>query len=370
MVINMNYRNLCGEKVFPLGFGCMRFPMKDGTPDIPETKKIIRHAIDEGLNYIDTAYFYHDGKSEEILSEVLADGYREKVFLATKMPLVYVKCEEDFDRIFNEQLERLKTDYIDFYLLHAVSLERWDNLVLKFGLIEKMQKLKREGKVKHIGFSFHDTVDAFKRIVTEYDGCEFCQIQLNYIDVNNQAGMEGLEFAYKKGLSVVIMEPLLGGKLASPGKEVMETLGKNKTAAKHGFDFLWDRKEISVVLSGMSSAEQVEENLKSAKECKVGMLSEKEKEAYVLSKKMYDSKKPISCTACNYCMPCPVGIDIPGTFKFSNDAADKNYFEAKSDYISLGSPSDKCVSCKACESQCPQKLQISKLMKLIKESYE
>lgn len=366
----MNYRNFCGEKVFPLGFGCMRFPLKDDAPDVPEVNRILRHAIDEGVNYIDTAYFYHGGKSEEIVGNALDGGYREKVLLATKMPIGMVKSPEDFDRIFAEQLQRLKTDHIDCYLFHAVNLERWENVVLKFGLIDKMNALKRNGLVKYIGFSFHDTLSAFKRVVTEYEGCDFCQIQLNYIDVNNQAGIEGLKFASRCGLSVVIMEPLLGGKLADPGNDVLEVLGKDKTAARHGFEFLWDMEEVSVVLSGMSSATQVEENLKTAKESKIGMLSEQERNSFKLAKKVYDSHRPIACTGCSYCMPCPSGVDIPKTFKFCRDYAERTYFAALDKYKEMERPADKCIACKACEQQCPQKLEISKLMKEIKEYYE
>lgn len=231
----MQYRKMgnTGVEVSALGFGCMRMPVLEGQPDncIDEARAIgmIRHAIDSGVNYIDTAYFYHHEASEPLVGKALRDGYREKVNLATKMPVYAVEKEEDFDFFLNNQLERLQTDHIDFYLMHALSLDSWKNKVLKFDLLTKAQKARAEGKVRYLGFSFHDNEAAFLEILNGFDGWDFCQIQMNYIDVENQATLRGLEAAHKKGLGVVIMEPLLGGKLANLSPQVKNTLDGSRT---------------------------------------------------------------------------------------------------------------------------------------------
>ena len=218
----MKYRTLAGENVSVLGFGCMRFPTTSKNAediDIEKSTAMLRHAAENGVNYFDTAYVYHGGKSESFIGEALKP-YRDKINFATKCPTWEVKCEEDFDRILTEQLERLQTDHIDFYLMHALDKDRFENIVLKFNLIDKLNKAKAEGKIRHIGFSFHDDVEAFKKIIDANPAWEFCQIQFNYINLNYQAGLEGLEYAHKKGLDVIIMEPLLGGKLANPSEQV------------------------------------------------------------------------------------------------------------------------------------------------------
>jgi len=241
-----------------LGFGMMRLKKReDGSIDEEWAIKTLRSAIDNGLTYVDTAYVYPD--SERVTGLCLADGYREKVTLATKMPVSLLQCEEDFERILDEELQRLQTDYIDCYLLHALSNDRWENYVVKYNVLEHMEKAKREGKIRHIGFSFHDSYEVFTKILNAYDGWEFCQIQLNYMDVNYQAGIAGLEDAHEKGLAVVIMEPLRGGALVGVPEDVAAVLPKSPVES--ALDFLWNLPQVNVVLSGMSTTEQVEQKM-------------------------------------------------------------------------------------------------------------
>ena len=244
----MKYRVLgkTGAEVSVLGFGCMRLPVLENEAiDESEAIRIIRKGIDNGINYLDTAFGYHNGQSEILVGKALKDGYRNKAYLATKLPLWSVNCEDDVERIFNEQLSKLDTDYIDFYLLHAVNKESWETKVLKFDILPKLEKKLAEGKIKHLGFSFHDDLDVFKKIIDSYDGFEFCQIQFNYIDTDYQAGIEGLEYAASKGLGVIVMEPLLGGKLANPHDKIKELLGENKSPVEWALDFVWNRPEVA-----------------------------------------------------------------------------------------------------------------------------
>ncbi len=267
----MQYRSFgrLDWKASALGFGCMRFPTPDGNHfsgniDEVESLRMVRHAIDNGVNYLDTAYVYHDGQSERLLGKALKDGYREKVRLATKLPVWMVESAADFDRLLSEQLQRLQTEHIDFYLLHALSHERWNNVVLKHQLLDRAEAALADGRIGHIGFSFHDEYEAFEEIVNGSDLWSFCQIQYNYMDTENQAGMRGLKLAGSKGLAVVIMEPLMGGRLADPPKDVreaMESFPLRRSPVEWALEWLWDQPEVSVVLSGMSTMAQVEENL-------------------------------------------------------------------------------------------------------------
>lgn len=323
------------EKVSALGFGCMRLPTTDGDPnsgafDETEAIRMIRHGINNGINYIDTAYYYHSGQSESLVGKALKDGYRGKTYLATKSPVFSLKKESDFERILEEQLARLQTDDIDFYLLHALNLDTWNNVVLKYDLLSKMEQAKAEGKIRHIGFSFHDSYEAFQTIVDGYGHWDFCQIQLNYIDITHQAGIKGLEYAASKGLGVVVMEPLLGGKLAAPTKTVAAELSPEKSPVEWALDFLWNRPEVSLLLSGMHTFQQVEDNLTYASRSSVGMLSEENLSMLARAKKVYDTMALVSCTKCSYCMPCPFGLDIPkifeaynGTVSFGNQSGNR-----------------------------------------------
>ncbi len=342
-----------------LGFGMMRLKRTaDDKLDEDWAIKTLRHAIDHGLSYVDTAYAY--GDSERVTGLCLADGYREKVTLATKLPVSMMQCEEDFDRILNEELERLQTDHIDLYLLHALKRERWDNFVVKYNVIAHAEKAKAEGKIRHIGFSFHDSYDAFEYILNAYDGWDFCQIQLNYMDTNFQAGLKGLRLAHEKGLAVVIMEPLRGGTLANVPQEVAELLPK--TPVESALDFLWNLPEVNVVLSGMSETEQVLQNLEYASRAAAGMLSQQEEAAILKAGDRMRAYMSVPCTGCNYCSVCPQGIAIPQVFGIYNrymvDGAEK---KAREEYAALDEKNAAaCVRCGACVEQCPQHIEIFK----------
>ncbi len=362
----MQYRTFgrTGIEVSALGFGTMRLPLaQEEKVDEAEAIAILRHAIDSGVNYVDTAYPYHQGNSERVVGKALQDGYREKTYLADKCPVWLVEKEEDFERILDEQLEKLQTDHIDFYLLHALNRERLEEKVKKFHLVDHMKKAREAGKIRFLGFSFHDSLDVFKEIVDYSDDWDFCQIQYNYINVDYQAGMEGLRYAAQKGLAVVIMEPLLGGRLANLSDHVAEVFSKEKSPVEHALDFLWDQPEVSLLLSGMSSRQQVEDNLVYADRSAVGCLKEEEKEAYRKAKEIYDSMSMVGCTGCAYCMPCPFGLNIPEIFKAYNLYGLHGLNPAKEAYEKLEVLADACRSCHHCEKECPQNLKISQVMK-------
>ncbi len=369
----MNYRTFgkTGEKVSALGFGAMRLPIVENNGktriDEPEAIRIIRYAIDQGINYIDTAYPYHNGESETLVGKALQDGYREKTFLATKSPVWQIQSAKDFDDILEEQLKKLQTDHIDFYLLHALDRQRFDNTVLKYDLLSKLQKAKESGKIRYMGFSFHDNNEAFHKIVDGWNLWDFCQIQMNYIDTNHQAKLEGLEYAASKGLAVIIMEPLLGGKLANLPDNVKKELSPEKSQVEWALDFLWNRPEVSLLLSGMSSFEQTKQNITYASRANIDMLSEKELTMFARTKKIFDTMALVSCTKCRYCLPCPAGLDIPGIFEAYNTTVSKGKKQAQTLYETFSVQADACKSCHKCEKVCPQHIEISKTMKEISE---
>lgn len=359
----MKYRKLADEDVSILGFGCMRFPVIDDDPkkiDEAQVKEMFETAIDNGINYFDTAYVYHGGESEKVLGKLLGNGLREKIKIADKMPVWEVNCEEDFDRILEEQLKRLNTDYIDYYLLHSLGKDTFENKVLKYGLIDKIKKAKADGKVRHIGFSFHDNTETFKRIIDSNPDWEFCQIQFNYIDINSQAGIEGLKYAGSKGIDVIVMEPLLGGKLANPSLQVKKTLGDYMTPVEWAFRFVWSWDEVSLLLSGMSAIEQVNDNIIYASRAE--KLSESEKNSLLETKKVFDTMALVPCTKCAYCMPCPAGLDIPKIYEAYNASAVSGKDNAKKIYEESKLGADACLKCHACEKICPQHIETTKLM--------
>lgn len=375
----MRYRRF-GEldwKVSALGFGTMRLPVIGGDPanvDEDEAIRMIRYAVDNGVNYIDSAYPYHRGNSEVVLGKALEGGYREKVRVATKMPTWLVKSHEDMDRFLDEQLRRLKTDCIDFYLLHSLDKSRWHSL-LDLKVFDWAEKALADGRIQRLGFSFHDTYEVFKEIVDGYDNWTLCQIQYNYVDIDNQAGTKGLKYAASKGLAVVIMEPIAGGMLAvNPPKAVQDIWDEAKikrTPAEWALQWVWNQPEVSVVLSGMSSMQQVIENVESANRSGPGTLTEKEQDFISMVRQRYFEYGFIGCTGCEYCMPCPEGVGIPVIFKFYNEfsrkrgdqEAQKNVVKEYSLAVAPENGAKKCAKCGSCEELCPQHLPISNLLR-------
>jgi predicted aldo/keto reductase-like oxidoreductase len=357
-----------------LGFGCMRLPTTGKSEDIdePEATRMLRYAIDHGVNYVDTAYGYHGGNSERVVGRALKDGYREKVRLATKLPCWLVKAAEDFDRLLNEQLEKLQTDHIDFYLLHALGKDGWHKM-RDLGVREWAGKPLGDGRVRYLGFSFHDDFEAFKEIVDDYDWT-FCQIQYNYIDIENQAGTKGLKYAVSKGLAVVIMEPLLGSRLVNPPQPIQalwDAAPTKRSPADWALQWLWNQPEVSVVLSGMSTMAQVEENVASAGRSEVNSLTAAELALIDQVRVKYSELCPIPCTRCGYCMPCPNGVDIPrnlevynaGVMYESPDWARNEY----NNWIPQEARASACIQCRECEEKCPQHILISEWMPIVHE---
>lgn len=356
-------------QVSALGFGCMRFPcIPDGNINEEEAIKQLRTAIDNGVNYLDTAYVYHNGKSEVVLGKALKNGYREKVYIADKLPTWNAHVYEDFEKLLDEQLERLGVEFIDFYLIHALNKGSFEK-VKELGIYKFIAKALSDGKIKHIGFSFHDNIETFKTIVDDYNW-EFCQIQLNYMDEFNQAGLEGLHYAADKGLAVIIMEPLLGGKLANippePIKALWDLSEKKRTPAEWALTWLWDKPEVTLILSGMNSMEQLTENINTANKITPNSLSEKETEIINKVKIKYNQLTKVGCTGCNYCVDCPKKINIPNIFSIYNEASMYNALtncSIRYTAIEKENNASACIECKKCEKICPQGLNITQYLK-------
>ncbi|MDC7225962.1 MAG: aldo/keto reductase [Spirochaetales bacterium] len=370
----MKYRDFgkTGAEVSVLGFGCMRLPLVEGSDtdvDFEESRRIIRRGIDLGVNYIDTAWPYHNGMSEEIVGRVLEDGYREKVYIATKMPSWLVKGREDMDDFLDRQLERLQTDYIDFYLIHTLNKMSWSKLK-ELGLFDFIEKAKASGKIRHIGFSFHDELPVFKEIVDGYDW-EFTQIQYNFMDTEYQAGREGLEYAAARGLGIVVMEPLRGGSFLKNIPDDIQALWDAceavSSAADAALKWVWNHDEVGLLLSGMGTMEQVIENCKSADEAAVHSLDAGVIDTIERVRDIYHERIIAPCTNCKYCMPCPSGVDIPSCLNFLNNTSVYNSVDqfrvGYRDYFSDDKKADNCIECGQCEEACPQHIQIIEHLK-------
>ncbi|AFK06683.1 putative oxidoreductase of aldo/keto reductase family [Mesotoga prima MesG1.Ag.4.2] len=366
-----------GEKVSALGFGCMRLPTRDDQSiDVDEATRMLRFAIDNGVDYVDTAWGYHNGQSEPFVGSALQDGYRDKVNLATKLPSWLIKCREDMDYYLNEQLRRLRTDVIDFYLIHALNRRYWKNLK-EHDIFEFMDSALASGRIRHIGFSFHDTLDVFKEIIDSY-GWEFCQIQYNFVDTEHQAGLEGLKYAADKGIGVAVMEPLRGGKLATNVRDdilsIWTSSGIDRTPAAWALRWVWNDPDVGVVLSGMSTMDQVRENIETAREASPNSMSSSELAIVDRVREEYKKRIKVSCTGCSYCMPCPSGVAIPTCFDFFNDAymfdSIEDHKKAYLRSVKKENRASLCVECGRCEELCPQNIPIIEQLKEVSSLFE
>ncbi|WP_338667950.1 aldo/keto reductase [Pseudodesulfovibrio methanolicus] len=381
----MHYRTMPknGDKLSALGFGCMRLPMLDGEIDEKRAIAQIRAAIDNGVNYVDTAWPYHDGKSEPLLGKALKDGYREKVKVATKLPTWLIKNREDMDTFLNAQLERLDIDHIDYYLIHALSGPSWETIE-SLGIKDFLNKAVKDGRIVNPGFSFHGLSEDFQPIVDAYPWV-FCQIQYNYLDTDFQAGTKGLEYAASKGLGVVIMEPLRGGNLAlpTPPPAIADIWGlaeTGRTPAEWALRWVWDHPEVTVVLSGMNVEEHISQNLAVAEVAEAGSLSRGELDLVKRAADTYRELMQVGCTGCGYCMPCPTGVQIPTCFDmfnklhmFGNLAEAKHMYNAFAEGTVLQRRpgfASQCVECGECLEKCPQSIEIPEVLKRVAAELE
>ncbi|HET6421773.1 MAG TPA: aldo/keto reductase [Geobacteraceae bacterium] len=380
----MLYRKLGknGPDVSVLGFGCMRLPILDATGnatdifdpgkaiDDEQATEMVEHAISSGINYFDTAYGYHGGQSESFLGKALK-GKRERVLLATKLPVWLVQKPEDFDRLLDEQLARLDTSYLDYYLLHALGRRTWE-CMREIGITRMLDKARADGRIRRAGFSFHDDIRTFMEIVDAYQW-DISQIQYNYFDRDFQAGREGLRYAAAKGIGMVVMEPLRGGRLTERIPEEIRTLWDQapvrRTPAEWALRWVWDHSEVSMALSGMSNMSQLRENLRIAAEAEPGSLSGQELALVDKVTEIYKSKLKVNCTSCAYCLPCPHGVNIPMNFSLYNDTfmfkdADLSVM-LYNHFIPADSRASACTACGACEERCPQHIRIVEELKKV-----
>lgn len=368
----MQYRkNRNGESVSVLGYGCMRFTKKMNSIDIDKAEKEVMAAIEAGVNYLDTAYIYPG--SEAAVGEILERNHcRDKVNIATKLPQYMVKTRESLDKYFNEELNRLRTDHVDYYLMHMLTdVASWEKLK-RLGIEEWISSKKAEGKIRNIGFSFHGNTEMFLQILGAYDW-DFCQIQYNYMDETSQAGRKGLQAAAEKGIPVIIMEPLRGGKLVNllpdKAKKLIAAHPKKRTPAEWAFRWLWNQPEVTCVLSGMNSLEMVQENVRVASEVQVGEFTDEDLAMIEQIKQEINHNIKVGCTGCGYCLPCPKGVDIPGTFRCYNEMYTEGKNVGRFEYLQLTgirkevSDASKCVECGKCEQHCPQHIEIRKNLK-------
>ena len=375
----MNYRqDRYGNSLSVLGFGCMRFPTKTGRIDMEETEQEIMTAIQNGVNYFDTAYIYPG--SEAALGEILErNGVRNQVNIATKLPHYLIKSREDLDKLFAEELKRLRTDHVDYYLMHMLTdTDTWQRLK-DMDIEQWIADKKASGAIRQVGFSYHGNTDMFCKLVDAYDW-DFCQIQYNYMDEHSQAGRKGLQYANSKGIPVVIMEPLRGGKLVNrlpeEAKQIFADYTISHTPAQWALRWLWNQPEVTVVLSGMNSDEMVRDNIHTASTTQVGELGPEEEAMLHRVVQAINSKMKVGCTGCGYCMPCPKNVDIPGTFAAYNRRYQEGKFMALKDYVMCtmlrknSTAASNCVGCGKCEKHCPQQIPIRQKLKEAQKELE
>lgn len=375
----MKYRSdKYGNQISVLGYGCMRFTTKGMKIDFEKAEKEVMAAFDAGVNYYDTAYIYPG--SEAFLGEVLEkNNIRDKVNIATKLPHNLIKAEDSMDKYFDEELKRLRTDHVDYYLMHMLNdIKSWERLK-SLGIEEWIKEKKASGQIRQIGFSYHGNSDMFCKIIDSYDW-DFCQIQYNYLDEHSQAGRTGLNHAAAKGIPVIIMEPLRGGRLVNnlpeKAQKLFEKYEVKRTPAEWAFRWLWNQKEVTCVLSGMNSLEMIEENVKTASSSEVGELTEKDEELLKQVVAAINEKIKVPCTGCRYCMPCPQKVDIPGTFSAYNKKYTDGKFTALKEYLMCtamrkdSTAASNCIECGKCEQHCPQNIEIRKELKKAKKELE
>ena len=375
----MQYRKdpKSGNRLSALGFGCMRLPRKHGAIDQEESTALIRKAIEDGVNYFDTAYMY--AGSEETLGRALQGGLREKIYIADKMPPPLCRNAADFDKLLHKMLDRLGTDYIDYLLIHMLTdVETWNRLC-GLGIEDWIRTQKQAGRIRSIGFSYHGGQEEFPKLLEAYNW-DFCQIQYNYIDENNQAGRSGLQKAHERGLPVIIMEPLRGGRLVQglpeSAKRVFEKTTPKRSPAEWGLRWVWNHPEVTVILSGMNEIEQVEENVRIASEAKADSLSKEELDVFEQVKQEINKKIKVPCTGCAYCMPCPQGVDIPGCFSAYNMRYTDGWYAGFKTYFMCTTlrknqtNASKCVGCGKCEQHCPQSIPIRQKLKEVRQHME
>lgn len=359
----MEYRK---DDLSILGFGCMRFPKKGGSVDMEETERELAYAIAHGVNYFDTAYIYKG--NEKVLGALVAKNHwREQIKIATKMPHYLIKSIDGVEKLFQEQLERLQTDYVDNYLMHMLpDVHIWKKLV-DMGILDWIKEKKAKGQIRKIGFSYHGNSRNFIELIDAYDW-EFCQVQYNYMDENSQAGRAGVEYAAAKGIPVIIMEPLRGGRLVNdlPRKAeyLFEKAQPKRSPAEWGLRWLWNQPEVSVILSGMNSMEMLKENIRIAESVQAGELTEKDMALFDAVRAAINEKMKVPCTGCGYCQPCPAGVDIPGSFRCYNVRYTDNFFTGMREYMMCTTfraertNASRCIRCGKCEQHCPQNIAI------------
>ena len=375
----MQYRKMKdGTEVSILGYGCMRFTSSGGRINLEKTEQEIMLAIKNGINYFDTAYIY--GGSEEALGTILERNHcRDQVYIATKLPYYLLKNASSIEKLFQEQLRRLKTDHIDFYLMHMLfDVEVWNSLK-RLGIDQWITEKKRSGEVRNIGFSFHGDTETFKALIDAYDW-DFCQIQYNYMDEHTQAGKEGLQYAHQKEIPVIIMEPLRGGRLTAhlpdAAKKTFADYPVKRTPAQWALHWLWEQPEVTCVLSGMNSVEMVTENCRTADETGIGIFTEQDHRLIEQVRSKINQTLKVGCTGCGYCMPCPHGVDIPTAFRCYNQSAMHKKFSAMLEYIQItslkkdASSMNNCTKCGACEKHCPQHIEIRKELQNAKKALQ